>query len=1390
MFSSRPSSRGLTLAFVQSLAADRPKILARQFQDRVKVIEQRDVMGGITIPPTLPPPLKYLSIKLQIWQCCYFEAIDRDIKSLLDVRSPQELEEPFDKLSTEEMAAMNYQDHHPREMSSYNSLQSQIRRRPSLLSEFHGGAAERERERSGKEFYSRGLDPLRMHTSNHHPDNEISVAKRRRLDIDNDTKFRPVHENSTSTRVVTSSANQPEVKKEPFIPKVENVSPTPCDDESPSKVSKEGLLQAMEKMDREIQMVESQIVNLKKKKQELEQRTSQPREEEKAVADADWEPKQENIVQTIYAENQRKAEDAHKMLSKSGVQNILPLYNQMSDEPNHKEVLKKNYELSRRFILYFKQQAAERNLREKNYCQLYNRRMEAWENRMEKIESNPKKKAKDAKTREFFEKQFPEIRKQREQQERFSSRAGTRSWGNIARSEAELAEIVDGLNEQEANERHMRSLTVIPPMLLEKEQRSVNFVNNNGLVEDAMQEYKDRQRMNMWTNEEREIFREKFSQHPKNFGAIAAFLERKSVPDCVLYYYQNKKRENYKQRKQQVKRKKTLPQKASSSINRNHDDEDKDDKEDGTSQDPKKKDGGDDKEGVNGGGSQNGETSNGPPMSVPTNCALCHHSLDAYTMSRPLSKSNCELLGLNVNEVTANMRVCSKCRFRSLRKSPCPVTSCKTARRKAKRLKPLPTKWFEISEEQRSIISQELGSSELPDWSEKEINAAKQAMRKHGKNWMEVAKGTGTKTDLQCENFYKSFRRKHNLDQLMEERPNDDKKREHRVSIAESLGSTITAPSDDDLVVPSSDGENDADESSDTASASENEDGPLRGGGRREKTREQAAVSEKKTENGESVPKDPSGKTNSGNSSGLENEQGLPLVKESDKSLRTASGEGEGKTDLEVVVVGLNPRGNLWRRMVIRAPPGQARDRVSSSEDDTKLSELKAKLEVARTDNKADNSKDSPKASLAETAEKMKTMMAEAQKESEEKSMEGKSWGAQGILNMRDLIDSAIHKHLGQEQRGNEKSPMTDGGVEDETEVPSDKGVETSKPSSTQSLELQSDGPKDSATPTGKTPPTDRHEVKVTVTTAEQTQASAMNKTSHITHTSQVSRDVYEVSSSHRPPPGHKPRLTSSAYMDSLPNRSGGLLLEVAAAHVPSTASMGAMPHVSGIPRGASPRGASPHGAERDQQGHLHSPPGRHNYSPRSTSSSPYEAPGSKAQNERLIMRARSRSPATSSPHHEYTGGSIIQGTPVTRREQTASGRAAGHHQHDRISEKEAAHSKEAYHPKAPRVKLEPPPGPEKGGWGLPMVSYDGLNLELIKSLNERDVALKMSDPSMLYMYTQRHLMQYGGEYGQGMVRGQYASEAYNSSKATLADDFATAQRMNQRMPLPTTLHQ
>lgn len=43
----------------------------------------------------------------------------------------------------------------------------------------------------------------------------------------------------------------------------------------------------------------------------------------------------------------------------------------------------------------------------------------------------------------------------------------------------------------------------------------------------------------------------------------------------------------------------------------------------------------------------------------------------------------------------------------------------------------------------------------------------------------------------------------------------------------------------------------------------------------------------------------------------------------------------------------------------------------------------------------------------------------------------------------------------------------------------------------------------------------------------------------------------------------------------------------------------------------------------------------------------------------------------------------------------------------------------------------------------------------------------------MLYMYTQRHLMQYGAPYNTELVRGQYESGAHNSSKATLAGKAA-----------------
>lgn len=43
-----------------------------------------------------------------------------------------------------------------------------------------------------------------------------------------------------------------------------------------------------------------------------------------------------------------------------------------------------------------------------------------------------------------------------------------------------------------------------------------------------------------------QTFREQIITYGKNFAAIAEFLDRKTVKDCVLYYYLTKKRQNYK----------------------------------------------------------------------------------------------------------------------------------------------------------------------------------------------------------------------------------------------------------------------------------------------------------------------------------------------------------------------------------------------------------------------------------------------------------------------------------------------------------------------------------------------------------------------------------------------------------------------------------------------------------------------------------------------------------------------------------------------------------------------------------------------------------------------------------------------------------------------------
>ncbi|OWK14255.1 hypothetical protein Celaphus_00000394 [Cervus elaphus hippelaphus] len=71
----------------------------------------------------------------------------------------------------------------------------------------------------------------------------------------------------------------------------------------PPRLSKEELIQNMDRVDREITMVEQQISKLKKKQQQLEEEAAKPPEPEKPVSPPPIESKHRSLVQIIYDEN-------------------------------------------------------------------------------------------------------------------------------------------------------------------------------------------------------------------------------------------------------------------------------------------------------------------------------------------------------------------------------------------------------------------------------------------------------------------------------------------------------------------------------------------------------------------------------------------------------------------------------------------------------------------------------------------------------------------------------------------------------------------------------------------------------------------------------------------------------------------------------------------------------------------------------------------------------------------------------------------------------------------------------------------------------------------------------------------------------------------------------
>eukprot|EP00775_Hariotina_reticulata_P006146 gene6146-6383_t len=103
----------------------------------------------------------------------------------------------------------------------------------------------------------------------------------------------------------------------------------------------------------------------------------------------------------------------------------------------------------------------------------------------------------------------------------------------------------------------LKHMSVLPQQLLDPwQKRWAGFASNNGLVEDPLRELQEDKTGLDWTPEERRIFMEKFLQFPKNFRAIASYLQHRTPAECVVFFYKHQKLDEFAnvRRKQQLKK--------------------------------------------------------------------------------------------------------------------------------------------------------------------------------------------------------------------------------------------------------------------------------------------------------------------------------------------------------------------------------------------------------------------------------------------------------------------------------------------------------------------------------------------------------------------------------------------------------------------------------------------------------------------------------------------------------------------------------------------------------------------------------------------------------------------------------------------------------------------
>ena len=203
--------------------------------------------------------------------------------------------------------------------------------------------------------------------------------------------------------------------------------------------------------------------------------------------------------------------------------------------------------MKNRLVNSFKKSRERYMLRTKFACEKYDAAYRHWQKSIEKEEKAII--ARDASTyRETFEKTFPELRKVREDKEKKQSTDASTTNADGSATTTNAPSVTNPIEQEtEEDDEKMRKLSVVPPILYDTWQRKHQYFNQNGLIKgDVALFYKEHAKAPYWSAEEKQIFIEKFTQSPKNFGYISMLLENKTTEQCVQFYYMTKKTENYK----------------------------------------------------------------------------------------------------------------------------------------------------------------------------------------------------------------------------------------------------------------------------------------------------------------------------------------------------------------------------------------------------------------------------------------------------------------------------------------------------------------------------------------------------------------------------------------------------------------------------------------------------------------------------------------------------------------------------------------------------------------------------------------------------------------------------------------------------------------------------